>query len=438
MNSPKNWNKSLKLFFQTIFYELLVKFSKIDEYIGINIFRMKLLFLPRLQFYVVLLIVFYIFQSHLDYMMYENFNFIEKYITSYQDFIWRDRTFYFFFGCFIIYTIYFCISLISIKLYDYISLIGKSLAMVFFIFTFKYYAWFYELELNYFYTEGNFFSIFLLYFFMYWGVHAIEFGYNLEEEFDDPKWNRLSQEAKKKNSFQEVFGWFHRDLSKSDESKISDITQTDELMSQIFGDIDDYGEDVSQTLNRYTAHRKRMYPGFISFEDMTDEEREYEMALRKFLSTPSNIEETIDWSYYTPEKVRNFYANRIKPYFYKYRFIVYNLIIFWDWIKVGFLFRSRAVGLYSTYNPRRKFNENWYKLQRFDLNFEIPFFKRTLNLGFIYLFLQKIKNRIKKISIFYFMQNLKWNNFHFRYYPRIKKLRKWNSGNYSFFKNKNI
>ena len=49
--------------------------------------RISELFRSRIKAYAVFVVFFYIFQSHLDYMMYENLEFVNKYITCYRDFI---------------------------------------------------------------------------------------------------------------------------------------------------------------------------------------------------------------------------------------------------------------------------------------------------------------------------------------------------------------
>jgi len=422
-----NSQKSLTMYIHIFLYHFLLKISKF--LLEDSVLR-KELFLKRIRFYICIVILFYAYYSHLDYMLIEQYNQFEDltYLQRHD----RYKILNWFLAGFIVYSLYFFISLVIVQLYKFVQTAKTTLACLFVCYSFLEYELLWELEHDFFCNRTVMSNIFF-YSLLLFGVLFTEFGINLEEEYDDARL-RNSEIAQKRGTTIQVEDWYNEQDLKEKTSKefrkmqwqMSQTTKTQELLTDVFGNPDDLGETPEQVATRYKLHKRKMYPEF--YEEISDEDRSSDFIERQFNETAETIVQGYLWIEKDYNKKRNFYFNRVAPFLKKYDSIPSRIITFFFMFSLRlFFFRPKVVGLYSFYHPSYAFNPKWVKKSFADF----IFYKRIY-----YLFIQACVNFFFKFSPFRILNNRKWTKFHLKYYVRLLQLKKRRSGNYKFFKAK--
>ena len=421
-----NSQKSLTYYIQVGFYRFLLELSKF--FLKDSVLR-KELFLKRILFYFIISILFYWFYSHLEYVFLEH----EGPLTYLQKYD-RKKILTYILAGYIVYTIYFLISLVIVQLYKFVQTSKVTLFALVIAPSFFEYELFWALEYNYFCYTTVMLNVFF-YSFLLFGVVFTEFGINLEEEYDDARL-RHSEIARSRGTTIQVEDWYdEQDIDEKTSKQfrkmqwqMSHTTKTQALLTDVFGNNDDLGETPAQLSERYKLHKRKMYPEF--YEKKSDEEISYDFLEQEFHESAETILETYLWIIKDETKKRNFYFNKVAPFLKKYdAYPSFFITIYFMFSLRFFFFRPKVVGLYSFYHPTYAFHPRWIKKSFADL----VVYKRVYQ-----RFLQFWVDLFYKFSFFRMLNNRKWTKFHLKYYPRAIRLRRRRSGNYNFFKPKKL
>lgn len=407
----------IAFYYRILIFEIVII---INQFFIIDNIDRKRLFFPRLKAYFLTSVLFYIFYAHVLYVMWE--------WTTQSDeearfFCYSITTH--FLAIFVAYSLYLFFSLIFVRFYKRVKPAYTSFWCVLFWYSFTEYEIFWETEMVYMSTV-NHALLFVFYFFLFLGILGIEFGVNLEEEYDDARL-RHSEEAQKRGSAileDEWFGVAMTDVKLSDSDRqmqfeMSKTSKFEDLLTEIFGNPDDFGENPLQVAERYEKHKRKMYPQLFEEFDAAMEELK-----DTYNATPTTISAFHELKWKDPQETQHWYYNTIKPLFNRYSYLLVIYYQIRDIFYLGF-FKAKAVGIYSVYNPYYKYNKKW-AYSRFSDVFWLfrPFYR-------IAFFLKKF---IFYFSIYSYFRNRRWRLFQNRFYAQSIKLRKRRSGNYNFFK----
>lgn len=419
-----NTQKSLTYYIHVGFYRFISEMAKF--FFKDNVLR-KELFLKRIIFYFIISILFYWFYSHLEYVFLEH----EGPLTYLQKHD-RNKILKHILACYVVYTIYFLVSLIIVQLYKFVQTAKVTLFALVIGPSFFEHELFWALEYDYFSYTTIKLALFF-YGFLLFGVVFTEFGINLEEEYDDARL-RNSEIARSRGTTIQVEDWYdEQDIDEKTSKEfrkmqwqMSHTTKTQALLTDVFGNNDDLGETPAQLSERYKLHKRKMYPEF--YEKKSDEEISYDFLQREFDESPETIPEVYLWIFKDEKLKRHFYFNKVAPFLKKYDvYPSFFITIYFIFSLRLFFFRPKVVGLYSFYHPKYAFHAKWIKKSFSDL----IFYKRIYQ-----LFLQFWVQLFFKFSFFRLLNNRKWTKFHLKYYTRLIRLRRRRSGNYNFFKSK--
>lgn len=439
----------IKKIFYNIHIGFFITIKSIEEYFTKTRIERRKLYKPRIKFYLLMVIFFYLTYSHFDYIMLVKSDWRSGIMIIHYDdgvtvgrntYHWheRSRALSFMYSMFIAYSIYVFISLFFISVYKKIRRAQTTLFCMIFFYTIDDHWLFYKVEEAYIcYTSVTAYAIY--YWSMFWGMAFIEWMMDMEEEYDDGRLHN-SDEAWDRGTTIDPNMWYNKQQSDEPQSKayrlmlfeMSRTTEKQKWFTDTFGNYDDYGENPMHVGSRYNDHKKKMYPEI--FKDLTaDEESLWELK-DECINTPS----TILHAWWIPRhnifKRRNDYYLHVEPKVVKY---LEPILVFFQTIYAMvftrlYFFRPKAVGLYSFYNPYFNVGKSYPKgnmYKGFSLGKRLYMQPYMVTKSFII-------NFVKSFSIFRIWNNLKWVMFHLKYYPKWLILRRRRSGNYDFFKPK--
>lgn len=420
--------KSIKYIIQLGFYntiKILVEFFIKDHQ------ERKNLFIPRLLTYLNVVVLFYLIYSHIEYV-FDDFSSVLTYIDKCE--VKKTQTLCV--SLFLLYTIYFLISLIFPRLYKAVKDTLVTLLSVGGFCCFYEYPLFLKLELIWFLTEHSI-TYFLVYTIMFTAMLFMMFAIDSEEEYDDVR--ELYAERHNMSYGLQAQEWYDEMTAEEKRGdpehndylwRFSKITKKDELLMSIFGNPEDLGENPLQVANRYNFHKRKMYPEY--FQSMSPTEEAFEELQERHFTAPGTLVEIYMFDEYDSQKIRHIYQKRFLPWIkklrpmYKLSFIlisIYRLRLFF--------YKPKVVGLYSYYNPYFVFNSKWVKNTYANITDYKRWFYRSFNSLYNLFY-----NLFFYFSIFKILNNRKWTKFHLKYYTRSLRLRRRRSGNYRFFKHK--
>lgn len=415
----------LSYFFRAVLFEFswfLRTFFVVD-----NVPRKKL-FIPRLLGYFLLVIFMYLFCSQLDYIMW-SWKLGEESLTV-DD---RLNTFFYFISIFIVYSVYFFLSLIFIPLYYKVKYFLRTLLCLIFFVALTEHEWFWEVEVVWIMDTSRILC-WLFYFILYSAILFIEFGVNLEEEYDDARLrhSRIAQERGSTLLENEWYNLRNNTTVRSEEDKkmeweMSSTTEFEELLTQVFGNPDDFGETPDKVWDRFEKHKQKMYPELLITTVAERDLEDLELELADLMDSISLVQiNDIEEDEIRRTLGRGYWVTTMLPWIRKHIGKVYALKVYVkDFWYLG-IFKPKVVGNYSVYNP--------YFFKARKRTIKSLYLDKPIYMREYYLLWGLLKRFLWRFSIFTILKNRRWQQFKIKFYTQLIYLRKRRSGNYDFFK----